>query len=598
MQIRVMLRQTLAVFLFWLLFFATLRPVFWLWQQNLRIWSFSDFARSFLHGLYMDFSMAGYFSLLPLLLLAFRSLLSDTGLKIILKTYQSILLILVSFMAVADLEIFAKWGHRLDSAILPFLKFPAEALASSLSAPLHLLIPCFLLLSSAGILLWSRIQRVIFHLEKGGPVQIFPQLLLAAACIIPIRGGFQLAPMNQSSVYYSEHQILNQAAENPLWVFFQSVLEDSRRDLTALYCRSDPEKAKNFCDSLYRDEGITQKVLGLDKPNIVLIIWESLSAKVAGCCGGKFPSTPNLDRLADSGLLFTRIYANGDRSDKGLVSILSASPAFGKFSMMAHPNLSAGFPFLNRRLEHMGYSSHYFYGGELEFANMKSYLLNAGFGWLTGKEDFPPESWNSKWGAHDEMLFDRQLREAGSEKKPFFHTLFTLSSHEPFEVPGVRSMPGTPQDSLFCRAHRYTDRCLGNWLSRAEKQAWWNNTLVIILADHGHAQPGNSGESDPEKFRIPMLWFGPALKKNGIIRKMGNQTDIFSSLCRQLGDSTGLPSFSKNLLSDQSRDFAFYAFRSGCAFLDKDTCKLSFDLNPGNFQAELFRHRAFQLLMP
>jgi phosphoglycerol transferase MdoB-like AlkP superfamily enzyme len=288
------------------------------------------------------------------------------------------------------------------------------------------------------------------------------------------------------------------------------------------------------------------------------------------------------------------MYANGDRSDKGLVSILSAQPAFGQISLMSHPNLSANFDFLNRRLQKTGYASQYFYGGELEFANMKSYLLNAGFNKLTGKDSFPPESWNSKWGAHDELLFSRQLREAAQEKQTFFHTLFTLSSHEPFEVPGVENQPGTPQDSLFCRAHRYTDRCLGNWVQAAEKQPWWKNTLVIVIADHGHAQPGNSGESDPEKFKIPMLWFGPALKEKGIISRMGNQTDLFTTLCRQLGDSSAMPPFSKNLLSENSRDFAFYAFRNGCALIRPARNTLHFDENSPCNAACSFRREAYQ----
>ena len=599
MQIKAVVRQSLAVFGFWLIFFALLRPFFWFWQDGLEKFSLFDFALSFRHGLYMDLSMAGYFSLIPLLILSFRCFIPAVALKIYLKIYHILLILLVSLMAVTDLEIFCKWGHRLDSAILPYLEFPQEAIASTLSSPLHWLILFFFILSFSGIFLWKTISEKFLIAESENAAWIFPRLILTAACILPIRGGLQLAPMNQSSVYFSDTRILNQAAENPVWVSFQSVLEDSRRDLAKLYCRADPEKARAFCDSLYKDKGTTVKVLQTAKPNIVLIIWESLSAKVAGCTGGEFPSTPNLDRLAASGLLFTGIYANGDRSDKGLVSILSAQPAFGKISLMSHPDLSAGFDFISKRLKKSGYRTQYLYGGELAFANMKSYLLNAGFDKLSGKEDYPPEQWNSKWGAHDGALFDRQLQEAAKEKQPFFHTLFTLSSHEPFEVPGVKNMPGTPQDTLFCRAHRYTDRCLGEWVKTAEKQPWWKTTLVIVIADHGHAQPGNSGESDPQKFRIPMLWFGPALEKKGLITKTGNQTDLLSTLSHQLGESSQLPAFSKNLLSDKSLNFAFFAFRNGCAFIGDDgRASPSFDETSGrNEAALLFRQQAIISIM-
>jgi phosphoglycerol transferase MdoB-like AlkP superfamily enzyme len=599
MLVKAVVRQFLAVFGFWLIFFALLRPFFWFWQDGLEKFSLFDFALAFCHGLYMDLSMAGYFSLIPLLVLSFRCFIPALVLETILKIYHYLLILLVSLMAVTDLEIFSKWGHRLDSAVLPYLEFPAEAFASTLSSPIHWLILFFFILSFSGIFLWRAISGKFLIAESEIAAWIFPRLILTAACILPIRGGLQLAPMNQSSVYFSDTRILNQAAENPVWVFFQSVLEDSRRDLAKLYSGADPERAKAFCDSLYRDNGAEEMVLKTSKPNIILIIWESLSAKVAGCSGGKFPSTPTLDRLAASGLLFTGIYANGDRSDKGLVSILSAQPAFGKISLMSHPDLSAGFDFISKRLKKSGYKTQYLYGGELAFANMKSYLLNAGFDKLTGKEDFPPESWNSKWGAHDGALFDRQLLEASKEQQPFFHTLFTLSSHEPFEVPGVENKPGTAQDTLFCRAHRYTDRCLGDWVKKAEKQAWWKNSLVIVIADHGHAQPGSSGESDPEKFRIPMLWFGPALGKKGLIEKKGNQTDLLATLSHQLGDSSRLPAFSKNLLSDKSLNFAFFAFRNGCSFIGSNGRALpSFDgASDQNEAALLFRQQAIISIM-
>lgn len=118
--------------------------------------------------------------------------------------------------------------------------------------------------------------------------------------------------------------------------------------------------------------------------------------------------------------------------------------------------------------------------------------------------------------------------------------------------------------------------------------------MVIVIADHGHAQPGSSGESDPEKFRIPMVWFGPALKESGIVGKTGNQTDLFATLCRQLGDSNELPAFSKNLFSPQSKESAFFAFRNGCALLGPEGIKLHFDEEKTCNAACLFRQGIYQ----
>lgn len=589
-------RHSIPVFLFWLLFFAAIRPMFALWQPVLSALPLPEILQSMAHGLYMDFSMAGYFSIMPIFILAFRPWLKDSLLFGILKYYHCFLVPLVALLACTDLEIYHSWGHRLDSAILPYLAFPKEALASAMSSPLLLLCSIWILLSALGIYSWLRLSSWMRKNLAGSKISSLPVLVLSAACIIPIRGGFQLAPMNQSSVYFSSKRILNQAAENPIWVFCQSLLEGNNEALQKIYVVHSMEEANKFRDSLFEDHGKNKQLLLPGKHNVVLIVWESLSAKVAGCTNGIDPSTPNLDKMARKGLNFTNIYANGDRSDKGLVSILSATPAFGKISLMSHPNITAKLPFLNRRFQDQGYKSAYLYGGELEFANMKSYLLNAGFDKLIGKEDFPPETYNSKWGAHDEVVFDRQLKEADKETQPFFHMLFTLSSHEPFEVPGEKTPAGLPTDSLFCRAHRYTDRCLGNWVKSASKKPWWKNTLVIVVADHGHTLPGNSGDSDPEKYRIPMVWFGPALGEHRCkVEKLGNQTDLFTSLCWQMGDSSSLPPLSKNLLSNESKDFAMYAYRNGCSLLTpKEQIHHGDEMKPD--RASLLRQFAYSYL--
>lgn len=586
-------RQAIFLYLFWLLLFASFRPIFWLWQTGFSPFTVQDFFYCFLHGMYMDASLAGYFSVIPLLFFVFRPGVSSNRFNRILSFYQVFWITFVFLLYTIDLEIFRLWGHRLDSALIPYLKFPREALASSLSSPWYLLIPIWFIYSAIWIFFWRKTEKLLPEKSRPAWLPTFASLFFTAACILPIRGGIQLAPMNQSSVYFSPNRMLNLAAENPVWVFTQSMLENPQDELEKLYGGESTGNSMAMVDSLYRDQGRTSLMLNQSKPNIILIIWESLSSKVAGCTNGTVPSTPNLDRLAGAGLLFSRIYANGDRSEKGLVSILSAQPSFGKISLMSQPNLSSGFDFISLRLKKLGYHSHYFYGGELEFANMKSFILNAGFDQITGKEDFPPETWNSKWGAHDEVLFARQLTEASKEQQPFFHTLFTLSSHEPFEIPGKSNSIGTPTDTLFCQSHRYTDQCLGQWYEKAQTQSWWKNTLVVLIADHGHPLLGNSGESDPEKYRIPMIWFGPALKKNGTIDRMGSQTDLFSTLCRQLGDSTGLPYFSRNLLSDDPRDFAFYSFRNGSCLLDKDGQTVFNDFDKPN-KASAFRSEAYR----
>src|SRR5690606_4864142 len=135
------------------------------------------------------------------------------------------------------------------------------------------------------------------------------------------------------------------------------------------------------------------------------------------------------------------------------------------------------------------------------------------------------------WGVHDEYVFDRLLTDLRNEKQPFFSTMFTLSSHEPYDVP-VNFIPGNKNEVKFCNSIKYTDSCLAVFLNKAKEESWWDNTLVVIVADHGHVFPGINDwpVRVPEEFHIPMLWTGGALKQKGVVKKIASQTDIAATL--------------------------------------------------------------------
>lgn len=537
----------------------------------------------------MDLSMSSYLLVIPLFLWGLKPLLQE---KLFIKTlgwYQMILIFLIAILQAVDLEIFKNWGHRIDAAILPFLKYPSEAIASAGSSPFRLLFTITGLNFVAASMFWvgitqSKIKKVG---EKNGGFQFFSALFFLVVLILPIRGGIQLTPINQSAVYFSTNRNLNFAAENPAWVLFQSIIESGNQDnLDERYTRFPKTETEKLINELY--QGIPAKktfsVLKKTRPNIVLIVWESLTSKVVGSFGGAFPSTPNLDKLSNQSLSFQKFFASGDRSDKGLASLLSGVPAVGRLSIMTQPNQVMKLPFLPRVLKKEGYHSTYLYGGDLEFSNMKSFMLEAGFDRMVGKENFPPNPYPSKWGIHDEYVFSKQLEIADMEKTPFFHTLFTLSSHEPFEFPGSPMPDNQPIDTLLCRAHRYTDNCFGNWLEKAKKTDWWPNTLVVIVADHGHSFPKQSADNDPWKFKIPMVWTGGALSDSAKISFLGagTQTDFAATLLSQMNLDARSFRFSRNLLAIPNSNFVYFAYRNGNGFYRYSDEKATEDQSAGN----------------
>ncbi len=305
-------------------------------------------------------------------------------------------------------------------------------------------------------------------------------------------------------------------------------------------------------------------ILRISRPNILFIILESYTAKLVGCLGGEPGATPNIDRIAREGILFTNIYASGDRSEKGLVALLSGYPVQTTTSIIKIPRKTERLPHLNKILKSQGYHTSYYYGGELAFANIKSYLFNAGYEKLISKFDFDPQTYNSKWGVHDHVLLNKWLQDFKNAPEPFFSTLFTLSSHEPYDIPIPAKFKGSDEATQFKNSIYYTDQAIGNFIKAAKKQTWWNNTLIVMVADHGHRFPGDDPNHQPSKFRIPFLLTGGALRQtHRQVATMGSQTDIAATLLAQLHLPYHEFKWSKNLLSPTAKPFAFYVFIDG-----------------------------------
>lgn len=495
-----------------------------------------------------------------------------------IKGYTAGIIILLAILHIVDLEIFKSWGFRIDTTLIKYLTTPKEAIASAGAAPVFLLTVLLLVsILFSFIIFRSIVVRPNFDLRKRSIIAFFSLLLIGGALILPIRGGMQLAPINQSSVYFSNDQFLNQAAINVPWNFSYSIIENNHNEENPFIYQS-TEEVQQIMNTLYSVQDSTSLlVIKNNRPNIILIIWESFTAKTVEKLGGRKAITPEFNSIIKDGIFFDNFYASGDRSDKGLIAILSSFPAQSITSIMRKTNKAAKLPSIAKSLKENNYSTYFYYGGEPEFANIKSYLINSKYDRLITKDYFPPETWNSKWGAHDEVVFDKLLSDVHESRQPFFATLFTLSSHEPFEIPMKPLLKGKDEETLFLNSIHYTDSCLGSFIDKAKKELWWDNTLIIITADHGHRLPGGMANHYPDEFRIPMLWLGGALaKKDTTISIIGSQTDIASTLLNQLNINSKDFNYSKNLLSAPGNTFAYYAFKNGFGYITPSG-KLVFD---------------------
>jgi phosphoglycerol transferase MdoB-like AlkP superfamily enzyme len=565
--------------LFWLGFFTLGRIIFliYLHAQTSQL-SWKEILTPLFLGLRMDAAMAGYWLLLPGLLFIASSFISQRFIYFLIGIVTTFLLFISTLLIVADVELYKHWGFRINSTPLMYLE--TEAMSSVNPGILILLVSIFIILLTIFLFIyWKKVAPQLLHFEKL-PMKWAPiWLAITAALIIPIRSSFSVAPLNTGVVYFHKTKAFpNHAGINPVWNFFKSVSgSDNYKYPTDFYRPTDFDQQ---FDSIIHNPHETIKLLATEKPNIVLIILESFTSKIIEPLGGMPNITPELNALINEGILFENFYASGDRTDKGLVAILSGYPAQPRTSIIKYPAKTQHLPYLPKSLSKNGYHTSFVYGGDIGFANMESYLTQAGFSHITEVDDFENKYDDSKWGVADHYVFDRLSTECDSASSPFFKVMLSLSSHEPFEVPMKTVIEGTDESSLFLNSCYYTDKSLGEFIRKAKTQAWWKNTLVIITADHGHRFPNPNELKEKERFKIPMLWLGGAINATDtIIKSYGNQTDLANTLLNQLNAGDAEFSFSKNILSRNTNSFAVYVFNNGYGYVSKTSENIyDFDL--------------------
>lgn len=575
----------LRLAVFWMAAMIVARVCFLVYNYELtEELSWSDIGNSMWYGLRMDASMTGYILLLSGLVLTVSVFTQKKWIGYLLNGLNILFMLALCVAVTADLELYHHWGFRLNTT--PLFYMGSEAAGSAGKGVIVKLTLILVGLFSALVFCYIKlISKHVSTLNPANKKTAIPILIVTALMFIPIRGGFSVATMNAGQVYFHKtNNFANHAGINVLWNFLSSLQSDVNLQYPEDYF--DPTLTETYFKNLYPQNDSTISVLKTKRPNIILIIVEGFTANVIEALGGREGITPNFNQLSKEGILFTNFYASGDRTDKGLVSILSAFPAQTQRSIIKFPDKTQKLSYLSRKLEKLNYKTSFVYGGDADFANYRSFLTYGGFQHITSDDDFDSEQNTSKWGVHDEFLFQQVRKELDTTSldKPFFKTILTLSSHEPFDVP-LKQIPGEDDASLFLNSCYYADKQLGEFIVYCKQQPWWGNTLIIITADHGHRLPGKIDSRIREKFHVPFLWLGGAIKKDSVVTRYGGHTDIANTVLAQLDKPSPDFIFSKDIFGNRTKDFVMYVFIDGYGYLDPERY-IVYD-NPG----KLYLHK-------
>ncbi len=553
---------------------AVQKPLFLLRYSDLAAaCSVSEWFGVLLHGLKLDFTVAGYITALPLLL-TLASVwirLPERAARRFLKIYFCIVSIVTALIFAVDLELYAHWGFRIDSSVLMYLADPKEAMASvDFRTGVQQTLLC-IGWAAGMIFVYNRTARLF----DGEPIVrrwAVPASLLLLLCagldFLAIRGGTGASVANVSKVYFSTNPFLNHAATNPVFSFLSSL--GKREDFASEYLFfEEAERAERF-DAIRGNgpqSGPTEQILCKQRPNVVIVILESFARTIMEAEIDGKPVMPHLNRLKSEGLWFENFFANSFRTDRGEVAILSGFPAQTNVSIMKMPGKSRNLPSIARSLRRTGYETHFYYGGDLNFTDQSSYMYATGWQRLIWQKDLSFDRSTAKWGYDDEVMCDFFADEVialSAAGKPFLAGLLTLSSHPPFDVPYRKF------DHPMLNAAAFTDEQIGRMIDRLKASPAWEDLVVVLVADHGFPYPSTLLYNEPLRHRIPMLWLGGGICAPREVATYASQIDLAATLLAQMGLPHDDFDYSKDIFAPAPpRKFAYYAFDEGFGVVDE-----------------------------
>ena len=572
------MKKRISIFIlyltFWWLLFILARILFLLlyFSKTTQL-PVLEILKTFIYGFKLDIAISAYLVFVPSLFLTFSSFSRSKFIKYFFHTYTALLLFFCTAIISGDLFLYKHWGFRLDATPLFYMTNLKATTASVSSLTVAGGILAILLSSALLFLTYLKLfSRRLNDLQKSNNaiLTLLPATLLL---FVLIRGGIGIASLTTSTAYFSKNQFANHAAINPIWNVGFSLTESD--DLQKKYSYYSEQEMNKILAPLQQGNSKVINLLRNDRPNIILIITESFTAKALEATGGKPGIMPQLNGLLREGVLFSRVYATSDRTDKGIAAVLAGYPSLPGSSPLKYQKLTEKLAFIPQKLNAAGYRSEFYYGGTLDFANYRSFMVQADYDKIVSDVDFAKEDLKSKWGAFDHVVLNRCLAESPDGAKGFFKTILTLTSHEPFETPYPAVIKGNDDESKYLNSLHYTDAAIGEFIQKAKTRKWWENTLVIIIADHGSRMPGNSELGDKAKYHIPMIWLGGALRVNDtIVKSMTSQTDLAATLLSQLHLKTEDFKFSKNILSSTYIPYSFFDFNNGFGFQNPENLSI------------------------
>jgi phosphoglycerol transferase MdoB-like AlkP superfamily enzyme len=553
--------------LLWLLCTLLRLLLMWYNRELAAVVPLADLVQSFRNGVRFDLRLVAYACLPGVLALLSPRLMAARG---FLVWWLTAIASLEVFLALVELDFYREFQQRLNSLVFQYLNEDPATVVSMLwhGYPVLAYIAAWLLASWALFRLFARLAdrclaprpppaaRSAGILTRGLALVICGLLVAALA-----RGTLaQGAPLRWGAAYTTDSLFANQLGLNATLslvegakAYFSSRRSNIHRaTLPAAQANStvramlvgDGEQLVDAADAAVRREATPPAAGVLRVRNVVVILMESFAGHYVGALGGEGNITPNFDALAKQGLLFTRFFSNGTHTHQGMFASMACFPNLPGFEyLMQQPEGAHRFSGLPRLLDEKAFASLYVYNGDFAWDNQAGFFRNQGLDRFVGRGDFvDPVFTDPTWGVSDQDMFDRALEElaAMDPARPFYALLQTLSNHTPYALPV--SLPVAPVTGFghldeHLTAMRYSDWALGRFFERARQLPQFDQTLFVVVGDHGFGTPEQLTDMNLYRYYVPLLLIAPGIQDTFGDRRdtVGTQVDIVPTVMGRLG---------------------------------------------------------------
>jgi len=548
---------------------------------------FSWILSALIRGVWFDNVIACYITFFPLVAISVLGLLNIAG-KTVFKVFNvlfSCLYAIVFGVGIANIPYFNYFSKHLNSSIFNWAEEKGTAVNMILQEKSYYIYFLFFVLSViAFAFLLTRVSKALLRKEqykitgKAYFVYVPVCLLLLGSCIFGVRGRVGYNPIKTSQAYFCNNTFLNQLGLNPLFFFMRDVIESRESHYNVDQIVSEKvalafaRKELGFADSLYEKSPVARSVVAHGEPrrmNVVVVLMESMSANLLDVKENGKEITPFLHELIGKSYYFNNFYSAGNHTNHGVMATLFGVPALFDRNIMKNVDipLCSGLP---NALQTDGYRTMFFMSHESQYDNMNAFLRENGVSEIYAQENYPVGKRVNSFGVPDDFLlgyaFDKINQDATSNK-PFQATILTISNHPPYIVPDkFKNVSSDPQYQIVA----YADDAIRQFMAKAAKQKWFNNTVFVFLGDHGKNVGANSYELPLSYNHIPLIIYSPAFKDAPQkLEQLGGQIDVFPTVMGLLNRSYVNNTLGVDLFKTP-RQSMFFSADDGLGCISKD----------------------------